>query len=347
MGDATASTQFTIKPLHEHALSFEANGNVLTAFCEVPECGFVPQTIVINAQDKTYDGTPVVATLDPDPNWNAIYGMPELPTIVYSGNTDVGTYTASITLGDATASIVFKILPATETDIEVIGGDMTITGVGDEIKAIIGENPTANSVSLAAKLEEKTQETAASGDKIAESVENKVLSYLDVTLELTLDSVTTELTETQTVLEIGIPYDKVNKRGLAVYSYHDGKVRIFVESDTRADGTFRVDKANAMVYIYTKSFSTYAIAYTPYYRVRLNLSYGIFTGKVNVSLEDSNGNIVDKLENVDAKNVLFNDVAMGKYKAIVSWSDGKATTSLAFALDIGPGGAVINPIPSN
>ena len=289
----------------------------------------------------------MVATLDVDPNWNALYGMPEVPGIVYSGNTNVGTYTASITLGGATASVEFKILPATETDVEVVGGDMTINGVDEEMNAIIEDNPTANNVSLAVKLEEKTEGTAASGDEIAEYVDNKALSYFDVTLELTLDSVTTPLTETQTVLEIGIPYEKVNKRGLAVYSYHDGQMRTFAESDTRAEGTFRVDKANSMVYIYTNTFSTFAIGYTPYYRVNLDLSFGAFDGKIDVILEDKDGNIVYKLENVDARNVVFGDVAMGRYKAIVSWSDGKITTSLAFTLDIGPGGVVITPIPSN
>ena len=347
LGGATASTTFTIKPYHEHALSYKAEGNVLTAFCPDAECGFVPQTIKIKAEDKVYDGTPVVATLDVDPNWNALYGMPEVPEVVYSGNTNVGTYTASITLGGATASVEFKILPATETDVEVVGGDMTINGVDEEMNAIIEDNPTANNVSLAVKLEEKTEGTAASGDEIAEYVDNKALSYFDVTLELTLDSVTTPLTETQTVLEIGIPYEKVNKRGLAVYSYHDGQMRTFAESDTRAEGTFRVDKANSMVYIYTNTFSTFAIGYTPYYRVNLDLSFGAFDGKIDVILEDKDGNIVYKLENVDARNVVFGDVAMGRYKAIVSWSDGKITTSLAFTLDIGPGGVVITPIPSN
>ncbi|MBR6353838.1 MAG: hypothetical protein IKS25_06895, partial [Oscillospiraceae bacterium] len=71
-----------------------------------------------------------------------------------------------------------------------------------------------------------------------------------------------------------IPYAKAGKRGLSVYSYHDDEVRTFVESDTKANGTFRSDKTSGIVYVYTNSFSTYAIAYTPYYRVTTALAIG-------------------------------------------------------------------------
>ena len=328
---------------HIHSWAYVANGNVITATCEEDGCPLTDQTLTITAADKVYDGQAVVATLSSSDNWTEENGL-SIPEIVYSGNTNVGTYTASITTGDATASATFKITPITDTNVEIIGGNMTIDGIDEEIDAIIKKNPTANNVSLAVKLEEKTEQTATSGDEIADYTENKVLSFFDITLEVTLDSVTTELKETETVLEIGIPYAKVNKRDLVVYSYHDNQVRTFQESNTKQDGTFRVDKENAMVYIYTKTFSTYAIGYTPYYRLSVDLSFGAFDGKINVTLEDKNGEVVYKLEGVDANNVVFNDVPMGQYKAIISWADEGITTSLAFNLTIGPNGVTITPI---
>lgn len=332
---------------HIHTWAYVANGNVITATCEEDDCPVLTNpTLTIDAEGKTYDGSAVIATLTPSEDWTEENGL-SIPDIVYLGNTNVGTYTASITLGDATASVTFTITPVTNIDVEVIGGNMTIDGIDEEIDAIIKENPTANNVSLAVKLEEKTEETATSGDEIADYAENKVLSFFDITLELTLDSDTTELKETETVLEIGISYAKVNKRDLVVYSYHDGSVRTFQESSSKQEGTFRVDKENAMVYIYTKTFSTYAIGYTPYYRVSVDLSFGVFDGKINVTLEDKNGNIVSKLENVDANNVVFNDVPMGQYKVIISWADEKVTTSLEFILQIGPDGVVITPISNS
>ena len=329
---------------HIHSWAYVANGNVITATCEVDNCTVLTNpTLTIDAEGKTYDGSAVIATLTPSEDWTEENGL-STPEIVYSGNTNVGTYTASITMGDATASATFIITPATDTDVEIIGGNMTIDGIDEEIDAIIKKNPTANNVSLAVKLEEKTEQTATSGDEIADYTENKVLSFFDITLELTLDSVTTELKETDTVLEIGISYAKVNKRDLVVYSYHDNQVRTFQESNTKQDGTFRVDKENAMVYIYTKTFSTYAIGYTPYYRLSVDLSFGAFDGKINITLEDKNGEVVYKLEGVDANNVVFNDVPMGQYKAIISWADEGITTSLAFNLTIGPNGVTITPI---
>ena len=346
LGDATASVEFKIKPLHEHPLHFEANGNVLTASCLETDCEFVSQSITINAEDKIYDGTPVVATLDVDKNWNEIYGMPEIPEIVYSGNTNVGTYTASITLGDATASVEFKISPDTNTDVD-IPGDINVTGLNEEINALINDNPTANEVSLSMKIEAKEEETAEKGAEISEIIDNQVLCYFDITLEKTLDSVTTTMSETTTVLEIAFPYEKVNKRNIQVYAYHDDEIRTFVESDTKADGTFIVDKENQLVYVYTRSFSTYAIGYTPYYKLTADLSFGIFDGRVNVTLLDKNGDEAFKLEDVDAHNVKFNEVAMGTYKAIVTWADADVTTSLSFNLSIGPGGVVITPIANS
>ena len=331
---------------HVHSWAYVANGNVITATCEEENCTVLTNpTLTIVAEGKTYDGSAVVATLTPSEDWTEENGL-SIPDIVYSGNTNVGKYTASITLGSATASVEFEIIPETSTDVDVSGG-VNVDGLDDEINALIEDNPTVNQVSLSMKIEAKEEDTAEKGAEIADLVENQVLCYFDITLEKTLDSVTTAMSETTTVLEIAFPYEKVNKRNIQVYAYHDDEIRTFVESDTKADGTFIVDKDNQLVYVYTRSFSTYAIGYTPYYKLTADLSFGIFDGKVNVTLLDKNGDEAFKLEDVDAHNVKFNEVAMGTYKAIVTWADADVTTSLSFNLSIGPGGVVITPIANS
>ena len=98
---------------HIHSWNYELDGtntNTIKATCQAASCpGAEEKTIVISAEGKTYDGTPVTATLD-----GSIDGV-AAPEITYSGNTNAGTYTASITLGDATASVEFTIEKATVT----------------------------------------------------------------------------------------------------------------------------------------------------------------------------------------------------------------------------------------
>ena len=143
-------------------------------------------------------------------------------------------------------------------------------------------------------------------------------------------------------MEIVITYAKTNKRGITVYSYHDG-VRTFVESDSKEDGTFRVDRENKLIYIYANKFSTYAIGYTPYYRVQTSLSLGSYTGKAIVTIKNNaDENIVFTLESADVSNIVFPDVPKGQYTMTVTWEDGK-TNTLTMTLTVGPK-AVISAI---
>ena len=95
---------------HQHAWTYTAEGDTITAICgNGSTCPEAEQTITICAEGKIYDGKPVTAELD-----GSIEGVDD-PEITYSGNTDAGTYTASIKLGKATASVEFTIEKATPT----------------------------------------------------------------------------------------------------------------------------------------------------------------------------------------------------------------------------------------
>ena len=413
---------------HTHAWNYTADGNVITATCVGEgDCNLSEQTLTITADGKTYDGTAVVATLSFSDGWTTANGFPENIDITYSGNTNAGTYIASVTVSEKTAVAEFTITKAVLTitaeakektygendptftytqsglvgsdtitgelsrengenigtyailqgtlsagdnynisyvganlvikqkaeTIEPESSDVTIDGLDAEIQEIISENPDANSISLVMTVEAKTDETAVNADSIIETAKNKSLEFFEIKIEKTIDSITTVLDTTSNVLEIAVPYEKVNKRGLTVYSYHDASVRTFVARSDRptadtinsADGTFYADKANGYVYVYTKNFSTYAIAYTPYYRVDTAVSLGKYEGTVDVTLTGQDNDCTYTVEDVEAAAIRFADVQMGTYTMTVTWVDG-ATNTLTTTVSVGPKGVTFLSAPT-
>jgi len=96
---------------HVHEWSYSADGATITAECKgtIGTCPIGKQTVTVKAEGKTYDGTPVTAELD-----GSIDGV-TAPEITYTGNTNAGTHTASITIEGETASVKFTIEKATVT----------------------------------------------------------------------------------------------------------------------------------------------------------------------------------------------------------------------------------------
>ena len=97
---------------HQHNWGFTSNGATITATCSQCSASGGSVTIIAPAAaNLVYDGNPKVAKVE-----NTVEGLTD-PNITYKqGNkdltkapTDAGTYTASITLGDATASVEYTI----------------------------------------------------------------------------------------------------------------------------------------------------------------------------------------------------------------------------------------------
>ena len=115
-GNYTVSGSATFQIVsHVHEWSFTASGDTITAKCgNADTCSDPEQTIKIAAEGKTYDGTPVTATLT-----GTIDGV-DTPAIRYFKNgvelnesvINAGTYTASIKLGEAEAKVNFTIAKA-------------------------------------------------------------------------------------------------------------------------------------------------------------------------------------------------------------------------------------------
>lgn len=116
-GGYTAKYKSTLTENHFHSWtddSYSASGNVITATCQgAGTCDLAAPTLTINAEGKTYDGSAVTATLTPNETWTSQnLGTPD---ISYSpeNSANAGTYTASVTKGNATASKEFTISPLT------------------------------------------------------------------------------------------------------------------------------------------------------------------------------------------------------------------------------------------
>ena len=86
--------------------------------------------------------------------------------------------------------------------------------------------------------------------------------YLDMTVKK--GSVTQ--TSTLNVLEIVIPFNFNGKTDINVYRYHGVEAaalnKLIDKPITPVDGTFYLDSANGLIYVYASEFSTYAVTYT-------------------------------------------------------------------------------------
>ena len=111
LGAIAQGIMLTVDWIHVHNWSYTAQGDTITETCNstIGKCPNPEQTITICADGKTYDGKPVTANLT-----GSIEGM-DTPANTYSGNTNAGTYTASIKLDKATAAVEFTIEKATPT----------------------------------------------------------------------------------------------------------------------------------------------------------------------------------------------------------------------------------------
>ena len=126
--------------MHQHRLTYTkgADDKTITATCHeaasCPNQGNGGSVTIAGPTILTYDGSAKKATVSASDGWLG-KAVDEI-TITYkdeSGNEitepiDAGTYTASITLGDATASVTYKIEKATPT-----AGDFTFTAPNDII----------------------------------------------------------------------------------------------------------------------------------------------------------------------------------------------------------------------
>ena len=251
-----------------------------------------------------------------------------------------GTQTAMIKLfSDATQDCVMSG-GKTESHLLVGHGDGTfgvaVDGLDREARSVrTGDNLSNDQgVSVSMTVEPKTEATALNAAAISSLAKNKSLFFFDTAVEKTVDSTTTVINKTKNVLEMAVPYAKVGKRGVTVYYSDSSSVRELTESTSGEAGTFSLDKANGIIYIYSNCFATFAIGYTPYYQVQSTATLGSFQGTVTVTVTNIDGGEVFNLENVALDSISFSDIPKGQYTMTVTWTDG-AENTLTVPLTIG------------
>ncbi|MBR3737551.1 MAG: carboxypeptidase regulatory-like domain-containing protein, partial [Eubacterium sp.] len=177
---------------------------------------------------------------------------------------------------------------------------VVVDGLNEEAKSIRKADKLKDSqnLSLVMTVEAKTIENAKNSKAFNKLTTNSSFTFFDVSLEKTVDSVKTVLNSTANTIEIAVPYEKINRIDLAAYYCDGSKVKKLRESSSKEAGTFRIDKKNKIIYIYSKEFATFAIGYTPHYLVNSSVELGSFGGTADVVLTGKNGEGTYTIKNV-------------------------------------------------
>lgn len=101
---------------------------------------------------------------------------------------------------------------------------------------------------------------------IQEQAPGKTLDFIEFEVIKTVgDEEPEPMEQTNNVLEIVVAFDFRNKENVGVYRYHGTEAEALtptVGRSSQGDGTYSLDRANGLIHIFAKKFSTYAIGYT-------------------------------------------------------------------------------------
>lgn len=248
-----------------------------------------------------------------------------------------GIYSIVVEYDGFVDTTLVEVFGPTNKDIELSGANTQslVNVIGDEAIAVGGLEklaktirntesiPNDSSLILTMNVEQQEAEKAEHADIFEEQAVKQNLKFYDIDVEKSVDGVSTYLDTTSDVLEIAIPYENIDKSGISVYSYHDGELITYVESSTKDADTFSLDLENGLVRIYANKFSSFAIAYTPYFSLNVNISLGGYSGNVNAKLEKADTKeVVALLENIALDQVAFENLNKGDYLLTITWVDG-------------------------
>lgn len=225
----------------------------------------------------------------------------------------------------------------TQSLVNVIGDEAIAVGGLEKLAKTIRNTesiPSDSSLTLTMNVEQQEAEKAEHVDEFEEQAVRQNLKFYDIVVEKSVDGVSTYLDTTSDVLEIVIPYENIDRSEISVYSYHDGELITYVESSTKDADTFSLDLENGLVRIYANKFSSFAIAYTPYFSLNVNVSLGGYSGNVNAKLEKADTKeVVALLENITLDQVAFANLNKGDYLLTITWVDG-ANNSITVPISI-------------
>lgn len=191
--------------------------------------------------------------------------------IVVSGTSGgeqwVKTSLVTITDRDETVTVT-KPTEGANSHLDVSTGtpNVVVGGLDDEAEKLIqGTTDTKVTVSMTveAKAESQADGAAQIRQTAAAGTTNWQYLAIEVTKTVVISGTSTDaaVSETQTVMEIVVPFDFGGKSDVAVYRYHDGSAAKLNEAAGGTEGTYQLDRANGLIHIFAGRFSTYAIGY--------------------------------------------------------------------------------------
>jgi len=259
---------------------------------------------------------------------------------------------------DSNTNVDTLILPehdvSSELNVSVGTPDIVVGGL--EAEASAQDDDTDNThVTLCMTVEQKedvTGESEESGLKTqqvaiketAGSQKNN-LTFLKIDLEKIIESDGSSggegsspvpVTETNTLLEIHVPFTTGGRESFKVYRYHDSQAETLKKNPAAGEEGYVVGKGE--IVIYAKKFSTYAIGYTetvdePTYRVKVadsehgsaKVRYGYYYGYTTVSINvmADEGYELDALTVTDSRgnDIAVTDAGDGRYTFRMPYRD--------------------------
>ena len=177
------------------------------------------------------------------------------------------TILVELTDADATEKNIKMPDGKKNSRVEVTGADTPAVVVGGVDRIAEAETVAADETVTVTLTVEKKDDSAHNASEIKQVASGKTVEFLDLSLVKTVtggsNAGTTNITDTGSkVLEIVVPYVFTGKKDVTVYRHHGNSAAALTKTDTKADGTFRLDEAGGLIYIYASRFSTYAIGYT-------------------------------------------------------------------------------------
>ena len=209
---------------------------------------------------------------------------------ITNANVDAGT----ITMPEGTVNSKLEV----KDEGGVTTPDVVVDGLQKEATAIKTEAGSASevTVTMTVKAEAATDNDTDQTAIKATASASAIIEYLDITVAKTVvggtNPGTSNIPETNSVLEIIVPYDFSGRKDVTVYRKHGSEPaaalnKLDSKPSTATDGTFFLDSASGRIHIYAQKFSPYAIAYSNEPAVNPTPSGGDYTPTYAITVENA------------------------------------------------------------
>ena len=236
-----------------------------------------------------------------------------IATITVDGIEKTASKRVSLISGNINdADIIFTVndvsteikVPSGGSSGEVNTNDIIVKGLDEEAKK--HSEPDA-SVKLTLTIQSEDNDKNKQAQKaIQKEAKQSELEGFDISLEKTVTkdgvTTTTKIEQTQTILELIIPFETSNKQNVSVYRYYDGEVsklkKLSSEPTVLQDGTFWIDGDN--IHIYIDKMAYYAIVYD-----KKSSEKPASNGKTGTWVKDNKKNDKDNTDETENKTPMI------------------------------------------